>query len=120
MTAPVSVDLKALSKLAQEAAQIHPGPWKVDPENGTDVLATSMGGLDDVIMAEFGGKPFHSATPEFAALFAACSPDVVLSLVSRVHKAEEQVAAMVQLTESLAEVIRTHLRLIQNRAEARQ
>lgn len=81
MTAPVSVDLEALSQLAQEAAKIHPGPWKVDPENGTDVLAT-MGGLDDVIMAEFGGKPFHSATPEFAALFAACSPDVVLSLVA--------------------------------------
>ena len=109
MTAPETqspLDLDRLEALAEKAAKLHRGPWRVD-DNGTDVLG-AMRDIDDVILAEFGGKPFHTATPEFAALFAALDPTTARALVSRVREAEKQVAAMIRVSESLAEVIRTH------------
>ncbi len=125
MTAPETpspLDLDRLEALAEKAT---PGPWR---RSGPDV---DMGGRDRWVIC---GHSFDRSTNKAeteqderdAAYLQALSPEVVRALVSRVREAEKQVAAMIRVSESLAEVIRTHapeahkqiVRLVQNRAEA--
>jgi hypothetical protein len=94
VTAPVSVDLEALSKLAREAT---PGPY--------ERLASKEDGRPIVTGASLGGRPVVARCPYEcdADFLAALSPEVVLSLVSRVREAEREGARLREAGRSVVD-----------------
>lgn len=89
--------LNELERLANAAT---PGPWRVCHDE-PHIVIDSRFGVDDPdggIVAECGGKAFHSPFPENAA-FIAAARDAVPYLIAEVRRLEEQHRCAVAVAE---------------------